>query len=239
MCGNSPTKRDEIVRVALIDFCGTVVDFPTAVAFTRFVASEMPSPHARRTDRILTWLHRLRVTGLLRHLFPALSVVKRLNAYKLKGYPREQLAALALRYYEERIKPHFIVEVINELHRLRDDGYRLVIVSGALDAYVNVFAREMGIDDVLCTRLKYNNEGACTGRFDGPDIMGKKKVTAVFNLLGKGVNREQWLAFSDMHEDLPLLRLSPSPTVISCGAPQEWATRLNLHQILYRPKNNL
>ncbi len=238
MCDSSPTRLDQTTRVALIDFCGTVVDFPTAVAFTRFATAEIPTRHARRADRVITWLHRLRVTGLLRHLFPALSVVKRLNVYKLKGYTRDQLDALAARYYEERIKPHLIAEVLNELELLRTRGYRLIIVSGALDAYVNVFAREMDIHDVLCTRLEYNDEGICTGRFNGPDIMGKRKVEAVYRLLGEDVDRTQWVSFSDMREDLPLLRLAPNAVVVSRDLPQTWATRLNLRQIQYHAKND-
>ena len=233
MCDNSPTRRDETAKVALIDFCGTVVDFTTAVAFTRFVAAEMPTRHAHRTDRVIAWLHRLRVTGLVRHLFPALSVVKRLNAYKLKGYTHGQLTALAARYYEERIKPHLIIEVLDELERLRGKGYRLIIASGAFDIYVNHFAQEMGIGDVLATRLKFDDKGVCTGRFDGSDLMGKRKVMAINTLLGKDVNRSQWFAFSDSRDDLPMLRLAPSTTVVSHGEPQAWATRLKLRQIIY------
>ena len=233
MCDNSPTRRDETAKVALIDFCGTVVDFPTAVAFTHFVAAEMPTRHAHRTDRVIAWLHRLRVTGLVRHLFPALSVVKRLNAYKLKGYTHGQLTALAARYYEERNKPHLIIEVLDELERLRGKGYRLVIVSGAFDIYVNYFAQEMGINDVLATRLKFNDKDVCMGCFDGPDLMGKRKLKAVDTLLGKNVNRLRWFTFSDSCEDLPLLRLAPSATVVSHGEPQAWATRLKQRQIIY------
>ena len=78
-------------RVVLVDFCGTVVDFPTSVEFTRFVAQRMPTPHSRRVERAIALSHRLRVTGVLRHLLPRASVVKRMNAYKLRGYSRGQL----------------------------------------------------------------------------------------------------------------------------------------------------
>lgn len=235
MCDNSrPSNNNDTRPVALVDFCGTVVSFPTAVAFTRFVAREMPTRHARRTDRFITLLHRLRITGLVRHLFPSLSFVKRLNLYKLRGYSRDDINALAARFYHEEIEPHLVAPVIDKLHDLQERGYRLCIVSGAIDVYVNIFAAAMGIDDVLCTHLAFDDRGMCTGRIAGRDCMGRRKVKAVTRHLGvASFPCPGWIALSDERDDLPLLRLAEHPIVISHAHEQTWATRLALPQIIY------
>ena len=216
-------------RVVLVDFCGTVVDFHTSVEFTRFVAQRMPTPHSRRVERAIALSHRLRVTGVLRHLLPRASVVKRMNAYKLRGYSRGQLEALALRFYRERVRPRLVPPVMERIAAWRREGCRVWVVSGAYDLYIRHFVEEYGLDGFIATRLAYDGD-VCTGKFLGPDCMGREKVRAVKARLGTDV--DVVAALSDSRDDLPLLRLAAHPVVVSHGAPQAWATAAGFEQII-------
>ena len=216
-------------RVVLVDFCDTVVDFPTSVEFTRFVTQRMPTPHSRRVTTAIQWSHRLRVTGVLRHLLPRASVVKRMNAYKLKGYTRRQLTLQSSAFYHERVRPHLVAPVLQRLAAWRRGGCRVWVVSGAYDLYIRHFVEEYGLDGFIATRLAYDGD-VCTGKFLGPDCMGREKVRAVKAHLGTDV--DVVAALSDSRDDLPLLRLAAHPVVVSHGAPQAWATAAGFEQII-------
>ncbi len=140
-------------KIALFDFCETLVSFQTADAFVRFVGEATGSARVSRMLRIHHFLDRKGIIGRLYKLFPESSPGKRLVARGLKGFREDALDELAGRYYAQRLRPALIPEVVGRLRSLQRDGWRIVLVSGAYDSYLRFFAREYGIaqDDILAT----------------------------------------------------------------------------------------
>jgi phosphatidylglycerophosphatase C len=60
--------------------------------------------------------------------------------------------------------------------RHRDEGFKLVIVTASPEDIVAPFARRLGADALIGTRLKTDREGRLTGELDGPNCRGSEKV---------------------------------------------------------------
>ena len=218
------------MKIALFDFCETLVGFQTADAYVRFVMSNSGET-CLSADRFFTFLNRTRILGLMRRLMPKASIEKRLRLKNLKGMSREKLESLAQRYYTEKLKPAFIVPVVDELKRKKQEGYKIYLVSGGYDIYLKVFAEEFGVDGIVSTRLAFKN-GVCTGKFDGPDCMFAHKINYIKQLIPDS-GYEEWYAYSDSATDIPMLKLVGHPVAISSGKSQSWAREQGFEEIIY------
>ena len=177
MCASLPNK------LALFDFDGTLVDFDTVNPFIRFVLKTHPELDV---DPDLTLPH------------------KQYRLKLLKGLTEFELSQLAEQYYEKEIKPNLIPQTTNELKRLCDKGYKICVVSGSYDVYLQYFCNEYRIDSLVCTTILYR-DGICQGAFDGLDCLGSNKLVLLRDVYGVDSFLEiQSVAYSDSSSDLPL-----------------------------------
>lgn len=94
----------------------------------------------------------------------------------------------------------------------RDRGHRLVLVSASLTNYLEPFAAEVGIDDVIATRLEVGADGRLTGRMAGPNVRGREKATRLRALLGPAPV-ELW-AYGDSRGDREMLAMADHPRLV-------------------------
>ena len=220
-------------KIALFDFCETLVSFQTADAFVRFAGEVTGSGHVARVLRLHHFLERKGIVGRMYKLFPKGSPGKRIVACGLRGFPEQEIDSLAGRYYAERLKPALIPEVTCRLQDLQQAGWRIVLVSGGYESYLRYFAREFGIapEDILATRLRFRR-GVCTGTFDGKDCMYDNKVMN----LERRFQREacESVAFSDAESDLPLLCWADRGVVVRRRSrPAPWAESHGLSELIW------
>ena len=86
-------------------------------------------------------------------------------------------------------------------------GDRVVVVSGALDAYLAPWCDAHGLE-LICSSLEHRH-GRLTGRYQGAQCVGEDKarrVRAQHDL----ASYAHVYAYGDTHEDLPLLALAHS-----------------------------
>jgi phosphatidylglycerophosphatase C len=88
----------------------------------------------------------------------------------------------------------------------RAAGHRLLLATASLDLYVHRLARELGFDEVLCTRVAWTAEGRIAGDLDGGNLKGDAKLAAVRGVVATAHGTPFVIAYSDHHADLPLLR---------------------------------
>lgn len=208
-------------NVALFDFCGTIANFQTADPFVDYVRL-----HSKRFAVLFfKHLHRLlcllRIIKILTILFPRKSVNKRLYALQLRGFSYEELDQMAYGYYLDKVRPNLIVRTLDELKRRQNEGWRIVIVSGGYDLYINYFAKEYGIEmkDIICTSFKFK-DGICTGHFEGKDCLFTEKV----NRLNKYMKEYQRysVAYSDSNSDIPFLSWANVGYVVRKSQIESW-----------------
>ena len=111
-------------------------------------------------------------------------------------------------------------------------GHTVAIISSATRYQAGPLARDMGIDHVLCTELEVEN-GIFTGEVVHPTCWGEGKAQAARRLADEqGLNLDESYAYTDSHEDLPLLEcvgrprpLNPNRPLAQIAKERRWTVR--------------
>lgn len=208
-------------KVALFDFCETLVPFQSADAFIEYVGKEQTSVRAKIWKKTQQFLWKYQGVRILTHFFPNSSVNKRLMLKQLSKLSQSYLESMAKQFYYNIIKHSFIPELLNELRKKREENFRIIIVSGGFDIYLKYFMEDFNLnkDDLICTKLSFKN-GVFSGSFEEPDCMGSKKVI----LVDKHISRQECYveAYSDSISDLPLLQYADKAYVIVEEGKKNW-----------------
>jgi len=210
---------------AFFDVDGTLIAGFSAVAFLRdrLVSGRMRARDL--ADAVLSTvrfeLGRVGFSGLIAS-----------TAAWLRDVPEKELEELAERIFTGALATAIYPEsrALVQAHRRR--GHTLAVVSSATRYQIEPIARELGIPNVMCTRLEVQN-GRLTGRHLWPTVYGGGKAMAARTLAReKGVDLAQSYFYTDSHEDLPLLEIvgRPRPTnpdrrLVAVAARRGWPAR--------------
>jgi phosphatidylglycerophosphatase C len=88
----------------------------------------------------------------------------------------------------------------------RTRGARLVIVTASPEIVVAPFARRLGADALIGTRLATDDAGRVTGAFDGANCRGPEKVSRLREMFGPGVTLAA--AYGDTAGDREMLSIA-------------------------------
>ncbi|MBC5644794.1 HAD-IB family phosphatase [Parabacteroides segnis] len=218
-------------KVAFFDFCETLVDFQTADAFCDYVRERTKKTKMFKIEKNIILLKKIYLLPILQKLFRKYgSIEKKLKAYELKGFNYSDLDEYAKKYYETRIKPHFIKELTNELVRLKEEGYTVGIVSGGYGIYLKYFVQDFNLDFLLSSNIKIENN-ICTGFLDGLDCMNERKIQYINKLFPSKPTYS--IAFSDSLSDIPLLQYATDGVVVSRNKHQNWVDNNKFKELIW------
>jgi phosphatidylglycerophosphatase C len=179
--------------VAAFDFDGTLTRRDTLL---RFLAS------------VVGWPRVAAALGVHAHrLARDRDVAKeRLLVHLLAGRPDDELRRAGHAYAQTiRIEPH----MRERLAWHRQQGHDIVIVSAALDLYLDEVARSLGVEHTLCTTLEVDAEGRCTGRLLGGNCRGPEKAKRLRTYLGDARDGDLVLwAYGDSRGDHEMLAMA-------------------------------
>lgn len=131
------------------------------------------------------------------------------------SHPLETLLTLRERYLQERIRPHLRPALCNRLkwHRVQKHTLLMVTAANAFLAYP--IARLLRIPHLICTEIETVNH-VPTGALRGVPAFREGKVIRLYTWLQ--AHRQTlagcW-AYSDSHNDLPLLQLAAHPVAVT------------------------
>lgn len=221
-------------KVALFDFCETIANFQTADSYVDYVRERLNDKRMYRYEKFQNFLRKCKIIQAL-EIFTIykFSINKRIKLWQLRGHSLIELQQLANDYYNERIRPNFIPEVLNRLLELKAQGYAILLVSGGYDIYLQYFVEEYDLLDVISTKIGFNGN-VCTGKFDGIDCLRDGK-TKLLNQYFK-FKPTHSVGFSDSVTDLPFLKWVEDGYVISRDKHQEWSKKHNLKEIIWVEK---
>ena len=129
----------------------------------------------------------------------------RSSVSNMQGMEEQELIDLAEKVTEERLAPQVFPEIKAIIKAHREKGHRLVVVTSASQYQVAPLARELGIDDIICTELEVKN-GKFTGDLNGPPCDGKGKLKAAKEFArDKRVTMKKSYFYSSGRSSLPLL----------------------------------
>jgi HAD superfamily hydrolase (TIGR01490 family) len=129
------------------------------------------------------------------------------------------------------ILPRVYPQMLDEVYAHQDAGRATFIVSAAGNGVVEPLAEVLGMDGGIGTSYEVD-DGAFTGRFDGPFVYGPGKVEAMRAFAAEhGIDLAESYAYSDSLSDLPMLRavgrpvaVNPDPALAEIAREEGWQT---------------
>ncbi len=136
------------------------------------------------------------------------------NARYLRGETPETLAAWAHAYGDAYLKRMIPSGLEARVRRFKDEGFRIVLLSGTLQALVDELREKLAADIVIGRELEVV-EGKLTGRRRGIYPYARQKVEALFEKVDPGeVDWAGSWALADRLSDLPVLELVGHPVAV-------------------------
>lgn len=184
--------------IVAFDFDGTLTTHDSFTAFLRWKAE--PFPYLVGLARLLPHILAFCVNRD-RGRLKAAAV-----AHFLGGVPGERLAALAEAFAMEKAQGMLRPDAVQAWRNWRAQGVLVVIVTATPDIIVRPFARALGADLLIGTRLEFDEDGQVTGRLIGPNCRGPEKVARLKEAFGEDV--ALLAAYGDTAGDREMLRIA-------------------------------
>jgi phosphatidylglycerophosphatase C len=124
----------------------------------------------------------------------------------LGGEPIEQLQAEAETFAVEKVLGMLRPDALQAWRNWRAQGALMVIVTASPETLVHPFARGLGADMLIGTRLHLDEQGRVTGDFVGPNCRGPEKVVRLREAFGQDVRLAA--AYGDTAGDREMLQLA-------------------------------
>lgn len=124
----------------------------------------------------------------------------------LAGMTRAELEAEAQRFAAERGRALLRPDALRAWRRWQAEGARLVIVTASPETIVAPFARALGAERLLGTRLAFDADDRVTGALEGENCRGPEKVSRLKEAFGDDARLET--AYGDTSGDREMLALA-------------------------------
>jgi HAD superfamily hydrolase (TIGR01490 family) len=116
---------------------------------------------------------------------------------------------------KNNLKNIYFEKIINEIKKHQKNGVEIVLVSGSMPAILKPIARDIGVENIICTNLEVKN-GRYTGKIIPPQTIGSGKAEAVLAFLEqRNGDRKASFAYGDHVSDVSMLEVVGHPHVVS------------------------
>lgn len=222
---NCPQKSTNTDKIALFDFCGTIVNFQSGNPYVLYILKELNSPLLNLKNIIRKI--KLKIMRKINRNYPDKNDI----LYLLKGMKYDDLDRYALEYYIKVVKQKFYPNVLNQLFKLKEEGYKIYVVSAGYEIYLKYFIQEFGLDGVIATKIKFDKNNCCLGIFDGKDCIKENKVTYLNKYLKSELSScSNIIGYTESSTDIPMLKVCTDRYVVS-NHREEWMEKLNCEVI--------
>ncbi|WP_425464613.1 HAD family hydrolase [Nocardia yunnanensis] len=205
----------DLTAAAFFDVDNTMVQGASIVHFARGLAARK---YFKTSDLVdMAWKQvKFRVTGKENHSDMASGKEKALSF--IAGRPTAELAALGEEIYDEIIADKIWpgTRALAQMHL--DAGQQVWLVTATPVELAQVIAKRLGLTGALGT-VAESEDGVFTGRLVGDILHGLGKAHAVRTLaIREGLNLKRCTAYSDSHNDVPMLSLVGTAVAINPDA---------------------
>jgi putative phosphoserine phosphatase/1-acylglycerol-3-phosphate O-acyltransferase len=133
----------------------------------------------------------------------------------VKGMSEKTIIDLCSEVYHDILLPSVYAEARTEIEIHKSKKARLVILSSALAPICQEVAKDLGMDDILCSRLEVKN-GYLTGHPLGHLCFGEEKRTRLKEYCEKNnTNTADAWYYGDSISDLPALSSVGNPVCVN------------------------
>ncbi len=155
-------------KLAIFDFCDTLVSFQTADEFTFFVGKK----------KAVFKFFILRFLQLVLKIFPAITnriSFKRIYLWQLRGIKIDEMKLLASEFCDKKLIPNINENILGRFNNHIDKGEKVIIISGGYSVYLEEFAKRFAKVEVIASELRIKNN-FYTGSIEGTDCLGIEKL---------------------------------------------------------------
>jgi putative phosphoserine phosphatase/1-acylglycerol-3-phosphate O-acyltransferase len=210
---------------AFFDFDGTVIAGFSATTFIR----EQVKRGDLSPKEFLELAKAMVKFGLGNTGFSAMMVV---SCQFMRGFKDSEYRAFGEQLFQKYIAKIIYPESRALINAHLRKGHTVAIISSATPYQVEPAAKDLGVDNVLCTQLEIEH-GELTGSVVHPTCFGPGKVTAAEQMVDKyGVDLKQSFFYSDSDDDLLLLErvgnprpLNPNRKLTEIAELRRWPIR--------------
>jgi putative phosphoserine phosphatase/1-acylglycerol-3-phosphate O-acyltransferase len=209
---------------AFFDFDGTLIDGYSATAYVtdRIRRREMDLGEAADIVRTV-WRHNMSERDFA-------DVIDR-HLAEWRGRPEDEVAALWLRLFQEKIAGLLFPEAWELVKAHQRMGHTVAIATSATRYQAGPIAEELGIRHVLCTRVAVS-EGRLTGACEGAPCWGAGKADAVVHFAeARGIALSRSYGYANGKEDIAFLKtvgcataVNPKRALIEAARRHGWKT---------------
>ncbi|WP_088242465.1 HAD-IB family hydrolase [Calothrix rhizosoleniae] len=196
------THLKENLPVAVFDFDHTLTHNDSFFPFLRMIVSPLQF-----------WWGLLSLSPILGGyalgLLPNWQAKEAVLTFYLGGLTNYQLQQLGQRFAVQKISKLLRPEAVERLRWHQKLGHKTILVSASLEAYLVPWAKIMGFDKVIGTKLEIQSD-LLTGRILGKNCYGQEKVEQLRTFLGDLSNYCIY-AYGDSRGDKELLAAADYP----------------------------
>lgn len=201
------------MRLAIFDFCDTLVNFQSANEFCKYVLIKESKNSLLNTDRFFDkfYFYRLFAKLGLSHFSQ-----KKVLLRSLKGLTKAELEGYGEQFVQDVIENKLISDVFQRFLDHIKNGDIIVINSGGYEAYLKYFSSKYNIEYTFSTRFKYVNN-IFSGEIEGNDCLGQDKVARMkeIDILEKGY--KEIFVYSDSITDIPIFNIASQRIAVIKG----------------------
>jgi HAD superfamily hydrolase (TIGR01490 family) len=197
-------------KLAIFDVDYTITKRETLFEFFMFMISKKPRLilyMPKSFGASLLYAGKLISAGTAKEYF--LSFVSKIHEDELKEIVKE--------FYEKRLSKIFYIDAIDTMKKLKNQGYKIFLISASAEFYLNELYNIKEVDKVIGTRFKFVN-GYYYGKIIGENNKGEEKVKRLLQVLKEenlNVDFKNSCMYSDSLSDLPLFKLVGYPYLIN------------------------
>lgn len=197
------------MKFAFFDFDNTVISGDSIVSFMLFCYKEKKLSLLHLIRTVFSFLC-IRISG------KDFTSTKEVSLSFMRGKSKEEIESLCMKYVQNVIKPQIRTKALAEMELLRQEGYKILVVSASTSCYMGLLPQLMPVDQVLATEMIYEN-GVFSGRI-GPNCKGEEKVRRIsqyLNNLYQPADLRHSVAYGDSDSDVPMLHMTGTAYLIS------------------------
>ena len=136
----------------------------------------------------------------------------------IAGHKVDEIRKIGEEIYTEFVSPSLWEGTMAIAQRHLNAGYEVWLVTASPQDFAELIAEKLGFTGALGTQAE-TKDGKYTGNLIGPLLHGKEKASAVIKLTNeRKINIKECFAYSDSHNDLPLLNTVGHPNAINPDA---------------------
>ena len=136
----------------------------------------------------------------------------------IAGHKVDEIRKIGEEIYNEFVSPSLWEGTMVIAQRHLNAGDEVWLVTASPQDFAELIAEKLGFTGALGTQAE-TKDGKYTGNLIGPLLHGKEKASAVIKLTTeRKINIKECFAYSDSHNDLPLLNTVGHPNAINPDA---------------------